>query len=288
MNYEPSHTKVADDGVIKSEIFKILLRRPCTRRDLRWELQKSGFRISSKAVDYHLRRGKKGLINEGIVKEDRRLLSLLLNEVSLPRIVKLLIMDPETERRLNECVSYAYWQALTFLDRDVEMKDYESYKRASENYENKRTENIETAVGTILKAYEYDTFLDEVLEVKDVLNGDNLNYSFLSPTSGSFNKLRFRYEEKSVRKFMTDLLDPAIAGKSGSMAIYSTGQKSELLRKVQDVSMILWHLERTHLEIVIEKVKEKAEKFHMKSHQTVGLRERKRKYLYAGGPEILR
>ncbi|MCL5873757.1 MAG: hypothetical protein M1161_00215 [Candidatus Thermoplasmatota archaeon] len=288
MNYESSHTKVADDGIIKSKIFKILLRGPCTRRDLRWELQKFGFKISSKAVDYHLRRGKKGLINEGVVKEERRLLSLLFNEDSLPKIIRLLIVDPKTETRFNEDVSYAYWRALVFLDRDIEMKDYESYKRASENYENKQIENIETAVSTILKAYEYDIFLDGVLEAKDDLKGDNLNYDYLSPASGSFNKLRFRYEEKSVRKFMTDLLDPAIAGTSGSMSIYDTGPKSELLHKVYDVSKTLWYLEHTHLEIVLEKVKEKAEKFHKRSYQTVGLKERKKKYLYAGGPEVLR
>ena len=288
MDYESSHVKVADDGIIKGEIFKLLLEGPCTRRDLRWKLGLRGFKVSSKAIDYHLRRGKKGLINEGIVREDRRILSLLLNEASLPKIIKLLAMNPKTATRFNEDLSVAYWKALIFLDRDIETKDYESYKRASENYKNKHVENIETTVETILRAYEYDIFLDEVLEAKDILKGDSLNYDFLSPFSKSFNKLRSRYEEKSIRKFMIELVMPAIANRPGSLGIYSTGPKSELLSKIHDVSMVLWHLEHTHLEIILEKLKEKSKKFHERSRQTTGLKERKRKYLYAGGPEVLR
>lgn len=289
MNYDSSHVKVANDGIIKFEILKILFVEPCTRRDLRWKLGQSGYKVSAKTIDYHLRRVKKGLINEGIVREDKRLLYPIFDSVSLPKIIRYASTDPKIEARFNEDVSYAFQNAWTFLDRDIEGREREYYKKISEDANNKRIENIEDAIDTILKAYEFDIFLDRIIDEKANLSGATLNYASISPTSGLFNKIRHHYEDQAIQRIRTDLLKPALEGTRGWLGIYGSQQKSELLSKIYDVASTLWHIENTHLDIVSGKLRDRAETLYFNSKRTKNLKDRKIGLLEVlFGPKVLR
>ena len=289
MNYESSHIKKAEDGSVKREIFKILLEGSCNRRDLRWKLGLRGLKISSKAVDYHLRRGKKGLINEGIVREEDRLLNPILDSNSLPKIIRYLSLDPKTESRVNENLSYAYLRAITFLDLiSIEDIDYKRYKDASENWRNKKVEEIEIAVETILRAYEYDAFIEETLQRNKDLKGSILNYASLSPKSALFNEIRPRYESGACKRFVDNILLPSLANGLGAFGIYETGTKSSLLRKIHEVSLIIQRIENSHLDIVIKGLSEKAKRLQKISPEVSGFEERAKKHLWRGGPEVIR
>jgi hypothetical protein len=289
MNYESSHIKKAEDGSVKREIFKILLEGSCNRRDLRWKLGLRGLKISSKAVDYHLRRGKKGLINEGIVREEDRLLNPILDSNSLPKIIRYLSLDPKTESRVNENLSYAYLRAITFLDLiSIEDRDYKRYKEASENLKNKKVEEIEIAVETILNAYEYDAFIGETLQRNKDLKGPILNYASLSPKSALFNEIRPTYESGACKRFVDDILLPSLANGPGTFSIYETGTKSSLLRKIHEVSLIIQRIENSHLDIVIKGLSEKAKRLQKISPEVSGFEERAKKHLWRGGPEVIR
>lgn len=288
MNYEASHTKIADDGTVKREIFKILLEGACTRRDLRWKLGLSGFKIGSKAVDYHLRRGKKGLINEGIVREDKKLLYPILDGASLPKVIRYLCLDPVVETKFNKDVSLAVLNAFMFLnlqdflDLDIQ-ENIERFERVIEDAKDGKVSDIEEVVKLILKAYQYDIFLDEISSNEDFLGGVIFNYASISPASAMFNKMRSKYENEASKRFWADLIEPLLAGGKSNLGIHITPLKRNLLRKIQDVSKILWLIENAHFDIVTGELTRKAERVFRKSARTVGLREKDKRYSWFPG-----
>lgn len=274
MNYDVSHAKIADDGIIKREIFRTLLEGPCNRRDLRWKLGLRGYRISSKAVDYHLRRGKKGLINEGIVREDRRALYPIFSSISMTRMVRYVLLDPKIETRFNKNLSYAFLQASTFLGAyspSIFEGNIERYEKAIEDAKNERISDIDETVKLILRAYEYDVFLDDISKTEAFLNGAILNFASVSSGSMLFEKMRHDYEEAAAKRFWKNLSEPSLNDEAGYLDTHLAPSKRDLLRKIQDVSKVLWIVENTHLDAVMNELAGRAEKVFKRSTKIAGL-----------------
>ena len=220
----------------------------------------------------------KGILTREIV------LPLITDRSSLLSIVRLLYKDQEMAHRLNVSLSHAYYISVQLLNL---FQNYERTEKAYRMVESQKIESIEETVNTILEAYQYDAFLDNVLLSLEYRAPQTLTHEMLSPSSYHFKVhelgIMNRYGEKDVadeiiaresgypietirrirddlreaiRRFRDDLIDPAFSGSIGRQHYteYNSNKKIELkkglIERIERADAVVTKIKQIHIDLI--------------------------------------